>query len=298
MVGIDLGSNTIRAVEIDCGTLEKKSEYQKAVRAADGLYKSGVINDEALQRVIAAIKEIKAQMPLVEYHAVATAAFRNAKNQQQVLETIKQETGLEFVVIDGETEAYLTNVATRERLKKLEIEPKFVSADIGGASSEISFVGSDKFISQSFDIGIVTVSQKYQSREAIMHALPELTAEMKEFVNDMKYVGIKPKYFISTSGTPTTLAAMKHGFNSATYNADVVNGTVIEVSEIPALLEKLLRYDVETREKIAGVGRGDLIIAGVLIYKEIFKILGFSKSIIVDDSLREGVAIAKCKGLI
>ena len=46
---------------------------------------------------------------------------------------------------------------------------------------------------------------------------------------------------------------------------------------------------------VVGLGREDLIIAGILIYKEIFEATGFNDCTVFDDGLREGLAIAVCK---
>ncbi len=52
----------------------------------------------------------------------------------------------------------------------------------------------------------------------------------------------------------------------------------------------------EEKIEAVGVGREDLIASGVLIFKELYKILDFDKSIVIDDGIREGVAFSLCKG--
>jgi len=49
------------------------------------------------------------------------------------------------------------------------------------------------------------------------------------------------------------------------------------------------------KEIAVGVGRDDLIVAGIIIFKEIYKILNKEEAIIIDDGLREGVALLMCK---
>ncbi len=44
-----------------------------------------------------------------------------------------------------------------------------------------------------------------------------------------------------------------------------------------------------------GVGRSDLIAAGILIYKQLFNIVEFDSCIVIDDGLREGVALEACQ---
>ena len=50
----------------------------------------------------------------------------------------------------------------------------------------------------------------------------------------------------------------------------------------------------EEREKWVGVGRYDLIFSGITILLEILKISGFSEMVVIDDGLREGIALQYC----
>ena len=87
---------------------------------------------------------------------------------------------------------------------------------------------------------------------------------------------------------------MKHGLNYETYDASKINGTSLEVNELDIYLKELLSMPFEQREITVGTGRSDLIAAGILIYKQLFGILGFESCVIIDDGLREGVAIELC----
>jgi len=53
--------------------------------------------------------------------------------------------------------------------------------------------------------------------------------------------------------------------------------------------------EMKKREELVGVGRGDLIISGIYIFKEIFKLAKYKECIVCDDGLREGVAIEECE---
>jgi exopolyphosphatase/guanosine-5'-triphosphate,3'-diphosphate pyrophosphatase len=50
----------------------------------------------------------------------------------------------------------------------------------------------------------------------------------------------------------------------------------------------------EKRELTVGTGRFDLITAGILIFKQLFDIVKFDSCIVIDDGLREGVALNTC----
>ncbi|HIP60351.1 MAG TPA: phosphatase [Campylobacterales bacterium] len=299
MVSIDLGSNTIRAIEIDCITLKKVAEYEKIVRTADNLHKTGTISDEAVDRIVNAIDEIGKILNLESgVKAVTTEAVRRAKNGLEVIDFIKKSTGVEFQIIDGKQEAYYTLLAVVNRLEKLNFKvKKFILVDIGGGSTELIFFNDNKINVKSFPIGVVTTAQKYRTKDKIIENLPSEMDEIKDFIDEYYKVAEKPDMFVSTAGTPTTVAAMKLGMNYKTYDADRINGVYLQKDDLEEQMERLLSLDEKSRQELVGVGREDLIVAGILIFRHLYDLLGFDRAYVIDDGLREGVAIAKCKKL-
>jgi len=298
MIAIDLGSNTLRVLQYDCTTKQQLCEYEKVVKTADGLVQHGSISDEAIARVISAIKEAQEAMDFSAstVKAVTTEALRKAANAEEVLLRIEKETGVVFEIISGDTEARLTLLGVKDRLSKLQYaSDTFVLIDIGGGSTELIFHYPDQMVSKSFPVGIVTIAQTYQSLENIENALPEAMLGMQMFCTEIYATKGKVHSFVATSGTPTTVSAMKLGQTYATYDASKINGTALQVEELDFYLKKLLSLPFEEREIAVGTGRSDLIAAGILIYKHLYKLLEFDTCVVVDDGLREGVALEACK---
>lgn len=298
MIAIDLGSNTLRVLEYDCTTNKQISEYEKIVKTADGLAQYGMINDEAIARVISAIKDAQEQIDFSSsvVKAVTTEAVRRAMNSDEVLFQIKKETGVAFEMISGEEEARLTLLAVKHRLSKLQYaSDTFVLVDIGGASTELIFHYENETIAKSFPVGIVTIAQTYKTLHNIEKALPKEMFDIQKFCTEVYATKGELTAFVATSGTPTTVAAMKLGQNYETYDASKINGTSLEVNELDFYLKKLLSLPFEKREIAVGTGRSDLIAAGILIYRQLFTILSVESCIVIDDGLREGVALEGCK---
>ena len=297
MVAIDLGSNTLRVVEYDCISDRTTAEYEKIVKTADMLEQTGVIRHQAVERVIYAIKEAQKKIDFVgqPVRAVATEALRRANNRDEVLKRIAQESGVVFEVIDGTEEARLTLLAVRHRLIKLHFSySTFVLVDIGGGSTELIFLYGNKVLSRSFPVGIVTIAQKHGTLEKIEAALNEEMFEMQKFIAEIYATRGKVESFVATAGTPTTVAAMQLGMNYKTYDASKVNGTTLDKEALAHTLKRLLSLPMQQREELVGTGRADLIAAGILIYKKLFDLLEFEQGIVIDDGLREGVAIDYC----
>ncbi len=287
MIACDLGSNTLRIVELECKSGKRLREFERMVKTADGLHESGIINDAALERIIGAIEDAKEIFDLRAAYGVTTAAIRMARNGAEILAKIAQKTGLKFIMIDAQEEARLTRLAVSYRLEKLGYRDDFVLMDLGGGSTEIS-VGER---SKSFDTGIVTMAQKYGTPEAVKSNVDKELSPLYSYLKSFE----KPSLFVATAGTPTTIAAFMQGLDYAHYDVEKVNGTKLSLADLDRALERLLAMEAKEREVWVGVGRDDLIVAGVLMVKVIMIEAGFSEMLVIDDGLREGLALEKCK---
>ncbi len=296
MIACDLGSNTLRIVELDCKSGKRIQEFERMVKTADGLHESARINEKAIERIITAIHDAKKTFDLSSAYAVTTAAVRMATNGAEVLAKIKKETGLDFIMIDSKEEAKLTSLAVEWRLEHLGLyHGNYILMDLGGGSTEIVFNIEGEKSSASFEIGIVTMAQKYGSAKGIEENLERELREIKKYIKNSYKTLQKPLTFVATAGTPTTIAAFKEGLDYAHYDVEKVNGKSLSIQDLDEALKRLMRMDVKERERWVGVGRDELIMAGVLIVKSLMLGAGFTEMIVIDDGLREGLALQKCQ---
>lgn len=280
MIACDLGSNTFRVVEIDCDTKQRVNEFERVVRTADGLIGSKIISQDAVKRVIEAIKDAKRIFDLSSSKAVATAAMRKAENREEVLQIIKEQTGLEIEVITSRQEADYIRIAVEKQLNVKD----YILMDLGGGSTELIFDNS----SISLDIGIVTLVDKYSD---IKEGIQNEFTDIYKLADSMKQ---KPSHFIATAGTPTTIASLILGMDYKNYDYKKVNGFKLTLKDLNDVLGKLIAMSEAEKIRWVGIGREDLIISGVLMFKEIVEIFGFSEVTVIDDGLREGVALSIC----
>jgi len=298
MIAIDIGSNSLRAVQIDCYSFKKIFEYEKIVQTAQDLISTKKISKIAVDKIVEAINEIKNSVDFTkdEVKAVATAAFRKALNKDEVIEEIRLKTGVDVEIIDPDLEGYYSAIAAQHTLASFGLEDeKFLLCDIGGGSTEFVFKHRDEIVTKSFNLGIVTAWERYKNIDQLKIGIKKYMNEIKIFLKDLYEIFSKPKRFVATGGTPTTIAAIKKGLNYKTYDSKIVNGTVIFPIDIDNALRKLLALSKKERAKLVGEGREDYIIAGVLILKEIMRVADFDEIFVCDDGVREGVAIAECK---
>lgn len=283
MVAIDLGSNTIRFIEFD-GLVWGKS-FEKIVRTAEGLHETHLIANKALDRIIEAIDDAKNIFDFTQpIRAYTTAAMRLAHNSDEAIGLIARSTGIVFEIIDAEKEGLLTLEAVRNRLNVLGSVPaSFVLADIGGGSTELSRYTNTEIETVSLDFGIVTLS------EAAENTLDEKIQSFKHAVRGSIKNQTEP--LVLTAGTPTTIAAYVNGMDYTTYDPQKINGYRLRLSDCYRVYDELLRMDEAARTRYVGIGRENLIIAGVLMVTAIYEAMECEEAIIIDDGLREGIAL-------
>lgn len=296
VVAIDLGSNSFRVLVYDCLNHKIISEFNQVVGMADGLVDTGVISKEAQERVINTINYSSEKLNYNPKEAicVTTAAMRMANNSKEVLQYFSKETGAKFKIIDGNEEARLTLLAIKYALKREKLKSeKFVLLDIGGGSTEIIVNTKNDYKAHSFNFGIVTLTQKFNDYKLLEDNLNLRKKEIRNFIDTLQ-IDLEEYTFVATAGTPTTIAAIKLGQDFFHYDKSLVNGTIVDLNDLNECLELFRNSSKQTITSLVGSGRVEFIEVGVYIYKAIFEALNKKESIVLDDGLREGVAINQC----
>lgn len=291
MIAIDLGSNTIRFIEYD-GIVWGKS-YEKIVRAAESLHSTNTIGEDAFVRIVNAINEAKNHLDFTnnDVVAVTTAALRMASNGKDIIARIYEHCGIEFKIIDGDQEAQLTLRAVINRLNVLQINPAhFILVDIGGGSTELITCNHEKSNTISLPIGIVTMSEKAADMPMLYQLLDDFESKVSLFHRSSESTADHTR-LVLTSGTPTTIAAYRMGMDYSNYDPIKVNGSILTRADCVVTYQELMKMDESMRAMYVGVGREQLIATGILMVESLFKGLNLEEAIIIDDGLREGVAL-------
>ncbi|ALV24492.1 exopolyphosphatase, Ppx/GppA family [Campylobacter iguaniorum] len=294
IICIDLGSNTLRACLMN-ESLEVIKSYEKIVGSARNLSPKGLA-DDAMERIKSGLKEIKNEFDFGKFRhkAVATEAFRLADNAKAFFDDILVEFGIKFTIISGQLEARLTKLGVQNRADKLGIDiTNALLIDLGGASTEIGF--KDEF--KSFRFGIVKFCEEclgedlssFKNYDDFENMAIKKTKEAREFISKFKFNTI-----LLTSGVPTSVAALKLGLTYSSYDAKLVNGLVINEADMDATIE-LIKTNPNIDE-LTGDSRAGLVLGGIWLLKSM---LDSSKPwIVIDDGLREGIAVGAKINLI
>ncbi|MDO5044539.1 MAG: phosphatase [Coriobacteriia bacterium] len=182
---VDFGSNTIRLCiyELEDNASEFVQIYNKKNMAGLISYfdKNGNLSNDGIEKAIEILLSCKRKINNLQCdtsHVFATAIMRRAKNADEIIERIKEETGFHIDVISGEQEAAYGFLGS---MKAVDIT-EGVQIDIGGASTEL-VVFKDRTIvfSKSFAFGSLSLYLKFVS--ALMPTKKELH-KIRDYVKD------------------------------------------------------------------------------------------------------------------
>jgi exopolyphosphatase/guanosine-5'-triphosphate,3'-diphosphate pyrophosphatase len=294
---IDIGTNTLLIViaeQQDNKQLNILHDIHSIARLGEGVDKTGIIKEEALERAVVIAQEyerICVQEGVTHKVAIATSAVRDATNGVAVCRKLSQVLGCEVRTISGDEEARLSFIGTSESLNKTTV------IDIGGGSTEY-VTGENNHIQHrmSLQIGAVRLHERY------LKALPPpeentLAARMEI----RRQLGLLPQAsamhndqfesgeLIGVGGTFTTLAALDMGileFDSAsihhhTMTAENISRITHELLTTP--LPKLLENPAIHPK------RADILPAGALILEETLRFFGATACKASTKGLRYGV---------
>ena len=176
---IDIGSNTTRLLVADTadGRLRELMRQRAFTRIGKGLRTDDTISPKKIKEVAAVVAtqvRLARELGTETIRAVATAAIREAANQEDFTRAIAARTGVDVEVLSDEEEARLAFVGATSAL---DHPPAGVIAviDVGGSSSEIAIgtIAEGVRASSSFRIGSGFLADSY------LHSDPPTVVELQ-----------------------------------------------------------------------------------------------------------------------
>ncbi|MDD3515664.1 Exopolyphosphatase 2 [bioreactor metagenome] len=291
---IDVGTNSIKfhaARKKADGSLETVLDQNDIARLGEGLRETGLIAPEALERnalSVAAFAEKARELGAVP-EIVGTMALRTAKNADAFVKRVKELTGLDLRVIPGEEEARLSYLAV---LSGLPLDGgDLVTFDTGGGSTEFVYGrGAEMLRKFSVPLGAVRITEEFFADDPVRPG--SVDAAMDEIRKSLTGGGVlgSPEVIVGMGGTVTSLASVK--FKMETYDPDVVQGSVLTLTELKEMAAMFASMTLEERKGVTGLQpkRADVILAGTCIVCAILDLLGASSFTVSDRGLRHGLA--------
>jgi exopolyphosphatase/guanosine-5'-triphosphate,3'-diphosphate pyrophosphatase len=291
---IDVGTNSIKFLVAELGA---HGQYHVVVdraevtRLGQGIDAGGEIVPEALERALVAVDGMAEEATALGVRAMAavgTAGLRAAKNREAVLEAIRSRCGVSIRVIPGEEEGRLAYQAVEAGLGATA--GSLVVFDTGGGSTQFTF-GQDGHIAEQYSVPVGAV--RFTERFGLAGAVTTAVLDDAQAAIAAEFSSLdgrpRPDALVGMGGAITNITAVKH--KMAVYDPAVVQGSVLERSELDRQIELYRSMDADGRRSIVGLQpkRAEVILAGALVVRTVMDKLGQTSLTVSDRGLRHGV---------
>jgi exopolyphosphatase / guanosine-5'-triphosphate,3'-diphosphate pyrophosphatase len=280
---IDIGSNTTRLLvaEPADGRLRELLRQRAFTRIGKGLRADDTISAKKIKEVadvVATQVRLARELGTVTIRAVATAAIRDAANQEDLTRAVAQRAGLPVEVLSDEEEARLAFVGATSALDHPP-EGDIAVIDVGGSSSEIAIgtIAGGVRASSSFRIGSGFLADAY------LHGDPPTVVQLQSVRAHVAgtFEGFSlptPELAVGVGGSSTSLRRLVGGV----LDHETLERGLRILATLPS--EQVARaFEIEAE-------RVRLLPAGMLVLEEISDRLG-RPLMVGRGGLREGVIL-------
>ncbi len=276
---VDIGSNAMRLLFCRAYDLGGKAHFSKEelirlpIRLGEDVFLNGIISPRKADKLVTAMRGFHELIKVYEvdgYRAVATSAMRDASNGNEVIERIKNETGLQVEIIDGKLEAQL--VFSNHIEEMLNPKHAYLYIDVGGGSTELTLYSNQKVVAaKSFNIGTV--------RMLLNKVEKDEWEKMKEWLKK-NTTGIHPLHAIGSGGNINKIFKMTKKQNEN-----------LSYQKLKSVHEMLNSYTYQERIDILGLkpDRADVIVHASKIFTIIMKTADIEDIFVPQIGLSDGI---------
>lgn len=295
---MDLGTNTFHLLiaEGPADNFTTIFKATEAVKLGEGGINQGTIQPAAFTRGLAALQRFQDQIldhRVTNVKAIATSAIRSAANGQDFIDQVKETTGIQIELINGEQEAgYIYKGIDASGCLN---DSNAMIMDIGGGSVEFIIANNDEVLwKQSFEIGAARLMDKFHQTDPIpVASIKELTRYldgklMELFAAAIKY---KPTTLIGSSGAFESFAEIIELKKGRKFNLEQTKVYEFDTDDLLDLIELLIKSTHALRASMKGIipVRVDMIVVASLLTIYMMQKLGLTDVTMSTYSLKEGV---------
>jgi exopolyphosphatase/guanosine-5'-triphosphate,3'-diphosphate pyrophosphatase len=296
---IDIGTNSFHLIIVEVkegGKLKLLDREREFLRLGSELGEDlSFISEKEIAKAISVLRNFS---QLANYHkanlrAVSTSAVREAKNKNEFIQTVFEQTGIKVETIEGTEEAKLIFLGMKNALPI--IDKSVLGIDIGGGSTEFIYgVNGSPVFAESVKIGAVRLSKKFFPDFIITDSAVKQCSDYVEQqikMNSKIQTNIKIDFAVGSSGTVDTICLIKQ-FQKGNNVKPRLNGYTFDKSEFDKIYSFVMNLkNPDERMKVPGIEskRAYIIPAGFIILKKAFKLFNIKKMVLSEYALREGV---------
>ncbi len=277
---IDIGSNAVRLLlcnvyETGLAPVFKKAELVRMpIRLGEDVFRYKYISEEKIENLAKSMKAFRLLIDVfgaIDFRACATAAMREAENSKEVINYVKDFSGIDIEVIDGRTEAQI--IYSNHIAEHLSHDQSYLYIDVGGGSTEVTLFAENHIVaSQSFNVGTIRLLHDQVSKET--------WNGLKDWVKE-KVRGHYPLTAIGSGGNINKLFKM----------ADRKEHKPMGYEKIRETYDFLKQFTVEERIIQLGLNpdRADVIMPAAKIFLTIMKTAQIEKIVVPQIGLSDGI---------
>jgi exopolyphosphatase / guanosine-5'-triphosphate,3'-diphosphate pyrophosphatase len=306
---LDVGSNTVHLLVVDAhrGAHPTPMHDDRAVlRLAEHVGPDDVLSKAGEKALLKAVQDAcddAEKQGVDELLAMVTSAIRDATNGLEVLDRIRERTGVDLQVLTGEDEARLTFLAVRRWFGWSA--GQLMVLDIGGGSLELaSGIDEDPDIALSLPLGAGRMTRRYLPSAqdggrpdlAALVKLDSYAADLLEpAARKLRSAG-KPNLVAATSKTFRTLARLT---GAAPYSAGLQVPRQLTLEGLDQLVGFVSRIESDALGELRGVSidRAHQVPAGAVVAAATMRALDVRCVRICPWALREGVILRRLDSL-
>jgi exopolyphosphatase/guanosine-5'-triphosphate,3'-diphosphate pyrophosphatase len=291
---IDLGTNTfhLRIVRVlpdaSYEDIFRQSRFIKL--ASEGIETIGV---EPFQRGIDCLTDyaqVLAQHQVDKIKAIGTAALRTASNGAAFIQTVKEKTGLDITLIDGDQEAHYIHKGV-EQAVQFGADKKLIM-DIGGGSVEFIIADLDTvYWAQSFPVGMAILHGQFHHNDPIdAIEIEALHSFLQQQLSPLS-LALTQHTISDLVGTKGTFDILVAQFSKEKLGPHCAVLPIAELSSLPAFFEQVIQATRAERLAMPEIpdDRIDMIVVGMLLIRFVLKITGVPRLLVSDYDVKEGV---------
>lgn len=281
LAAIDIGSNAIRLLIYNVDTNGVNVDFKKAaflrvpIRLGEDVFTKRCISETKQEMMMDAMYAFSYSMKVFgvdRYRACATSAMRDASNGVDIVELIRNNSGIHIEIINGQEEADIIFEAGGLE-KVMDKNRNYLYVDVGGGSTEIVlFNNQQKILTRSFQLGTVRIlSDAVDNSE-----FDEMKKWLKKFCKD---------YF------PLSIIGSGGNINKIHKLLGKKDGEYISYPEIRVFYETMkdMTYDERILNYKLKNYRADVIIPAMKIFNIICKTCKINEIYVPKVGLADGI---------
>lgn len=287
---IDLGTNTFQLLICLFDKQNQKyttKEFEIPVMLGENLNDSKIINNQAIERGIQALKTFQNELEKFQIDhttVIATSAFRNSINGNEFANIILNETKFQVEIIDGLTESNLIALGVQNTVPQ-HIKDYWIM-DIGGGSIEFIYIQNNQQVwNHSFEIGAARLKKLYHINDPITQ--DEINRISLHLFNELKELPLK-KYtspiLVGSAGSFITFLQLAGISNSKNF----VELSTKQMNEIYQHIISSSKSKMLTYPFIHDL-RAEMIPTASIITQTVINLLQIKQLYISSASLKEGI---------